>query len=138
MTEGDRYRLRPRYAEFGGVHCVDLTTGTEFVLRSTSALHFEQGKKDRTEALFSVDDMRRQAAVSLLIYHFGPGGLRLRTAPAFQRNARGRYELGGSITEIGVWTYAGLSDDLQPFDQGFVDRFDEVARIDDDEVDEQK
>lgn len=131
LAQDERYELRPLYAEFGRVQCLDRETGAEFVLRSASAVRIETEKgSPGTTPLFNAEPFKILSPVRLLINEFTEDGLRLSEASSVvQGNGRTRLQLRGEVRFIGLWPYTTTGPRGNPFDQGARDTFGEVGRL---------
>lgn len=132
LAQDERYELRPFYAEFGRVQCLDRKTGAEFVLRSASAVRIEteKGSHGGTTPLFDAKPFKILSPVRLLINEFTEDGLRLSEASSVvQGNGRTRLQLRGEVRFIGLWLYTTTGACGNPFDQGARDTFGEVGRL---------
>ena len=125
LARDDRYELRLPYAEYGRVQFAEITTGDEFLLRSSAAVRIEDSKFEQLE-LFPGPT----TAVHLLVYSFEKEGVCLSITGTSRRQGRRRLEAAGPLIPLGVWPYL-THDDSSPFDQDETDAFDDLGDLGD-------
>ncbi len=127
LAHDDCYELRAPYAEYGRVQFVEVSTGTEFLLRSAAAVKIEELKFEQLELNTGLT-VANSSGVRLLVYSFTKEGVSLSVTGTIQRNGRRRLEAAGPPTLVGVWPYLP-ADGSSPFDQNEVDAFGDLGDL---------
>lgn len=129
LTRDDRYELQTPYSEYGRVQFAEVSTGSEFLLRSAAAVKIEEFKFEQLELNTGLT-MANPSGVHLLVYSFRGEGVSLSIAGTIRRNGRRRLEASGTPTFVGVWPY--LPDDVtSSFDQDQADAFGDLGDLGD-------